>query len=231
MKPAVFVCSIAMLGMAVTHAQQPAAADGWDVLSLEDYRALRARAFPSPPDLPSPPVDVALTRVDYDLRAAGSNATGLARLTIDVLKQGWITVPVPAGILVRHAQIDGQPTALVDDKPPRVVIARPGRTVLTLDVVVPIVSSAGSQTISLPAPGSAIAAISLAVPRGDVELAAGGATVVERSSTSSETRWVLYAPPEEPLVLTMKRIADDRRATLPKLLRAHVAPLVGLCED
>ena len=66
-------------------AQDLPRADGWVVLSIDDYRALRARAFASTPD-PPPPVDAALTRVDYDLRLAGDTVTGEARLTIDVLE-------------------------------------------------------------------------------------------------------------------------------------------------
>ena len=37
--------------------QEPARSDGWVVLALDEYRALRAKAFPSPPDPLPPPVD------------------------------------------------------------------------------------------------------------------------------------------------------------------------------
>ena len=49
----------------VARAQEPARTDGWVVLALDDYRALRARAYPSTPDPLPPPVDATLTRVDY----------------------------------------------------------------------------------------------------------------------------------------------------------------------
>src|SRR5262245_2484776 len=116
-------------------AQNAPATDGWVVLPIDDYRALRARAFPNTPDPAPPPVDAALTRVDYDLRATGDTISGQARLTIDVLKQGWATVQVPAGLLVRDARIDGRPTALSvaePGTPARVLISRTGRTTLTL---------------------------------------------------------------------------------------------------
>ena len=82
------------------------------MLGIDEYRALRARAFPTTPDPAPPPVDATLTRVDYDLRLSGDTVTGQARLAIDVLKQGWVSVQVPPGMLVRDARIDGRPTPL-----------------------------------------------------------------------------------------------------------------------
>ena len=110
---------IAGLAGAVLFAQAVAAqesprTDGWVVLPIDEYRALRARAFPTTPDPAPPPVDAALTRVDYDLRVAGETVSGQARLTIDVLTQGWATVQVPPGLLVRDARIDGRPTPLLE---------------------------------------------------------------------------------------------------------------------
>ena len=90
--------------------------DGWVVLGIDEYRALRARAFPTTPDPAPPPVDATLTRVDYDLRVNGDTVTGQARLAIDVLKQGWASVQVPAGMLVRDARIDGRPTPAQRDR-------------------------------------------------------------------------------------------------------------------
>src|SRR6185436_11450327 len=139
------LASAILIAQAVA-AQEAPRADGWVVLPIDEYRALRARAFPTTPDPAPPPVDAALTRVDYDLRVSGETVSGQARLTIDVLKQGWASVQVPAGMLVRDARIDGRPTPLsvTEGGPARVLISRAGRTTLTLDVVVPLASSAGT---------------------------------------------------------------------------------------
>src|SRR5215471_14017038 len=125
-------------GVAAQDAPRP---EGWVVLPIDEYRALRARAFPGTPEPAPPPIDAALTRVDYDLRVAGDSVTGQVRLTVDVLRQGWASVQVPAGMLVRDARIDGRPTALVEGTPPRVLLSRAGRSTLTLDVVVPLTST------------------------------------------------------------------------------------------
>ncbi len=131
-------CAILALAVGArqpARAQEPSRTDGWVVLALDDYRALRARAFPAPPDPLAPPVDATLTRVDYELRVSGDTVTGEARLTVDVIKQGWVSIQVPAGMLVRGARLESRPTALVDGTPPRVLISRNGRSVLALDVV------------------------------------------------------------------------------------------------
>ena len=85
-------------GAASTHAA------GWVVLPINEYRVLRAKAYPTEPTPEPPPLDATLTRVEYDLHVLGDLATGTAKLTVDVLKDGWVRVPIPAGLLVRDAQ-------------------------------------------------------------------------------------------------------------------------------
>jgi hypothetical protein len=214
-------------------AQDAPRADGWVVLGIEEYRALRARAFPTTPDPAPPPVDATLTRVDYDLRISGETVTGQARLAIDVLKQGWASVQVPTGMLVRDARIDGRPTPLsvTDGGPARVLISRTGRSTLTLDVVVPLVSAAGTESMTLPASGSALSAVTLVVPRTGVDLAVAGGFIAEQSETGNGSRWVVYGNAGRPLSFTWKRKSDDRRSALPLRLRAQITQLVALGED
>ena len=212
-------------------AQAPPSPDGWVVLSLDDYRSLRARALPSPPEPGSPPVDAAVTRVDYTLRATADTVSGEARLAIDVLKQGWVSVQVPSGLLVRDARLDGQRTALVTGTPPRVLISKVGRSTLTLDVVVPLASSAGSDSMTLPASGSALSGVTLIIPRSGVELSVSGGFVAEHTESATEGRWVVYGSSGRPLGLSWKKKTDDRRATLPLRLRARITELVALGEE
>ncbi|HEY7055218.1 MAG TPA: hypothetical protein VH458_01775 [Vicinamibacterales bacterium] len=206
------------------------ARDGWVVLSVDEYRALRARALALPPE-PPPPVDAALTRVDYDLRLSGDTVTGDARLTIDVLKQGWVSVLVPPGVLVRDARLDGRPTAIVDGDPPRVLIARAGRTTLNLGLVVPLAASAGTESMTLPPSGSALSAVSFTIPRTGVDLSVSGGLIAEQAEGAAESRWVVYGSPGRPMTFSWKRKADDHRATLALRTRARIIELVALGED
>src|SRR5262252_5506051 len=76
-------------------AQTTAPPDGWVVLPVDEYRALRERANPPAPPPLAPPVDATLTRIDYDLRVDTDAITGRALLTIDVLRDGWTRVQIP----------------------------------------------------------------------------------------------------------------------------------------
>ena len=85
-------------------AQTPTPADGWVVLPVDEYRALRDRANPSAPAPPAPAVDATLTRIDYDLRVDADSISGRALLTIDVMTDGWSSIQIPAGLKARDAR-------------------------------------------------------------------------------------------------------------------------------
>jgi hypothetical protein len=122
-------------------AQTTAPPEGWVVLPLDEYKALREKANPAASPPPAPPVDATLTRVDYDLRVDGETVTGRARLTIDVLRDVWTRVQIPSGLLVRDAQLDGQPVSLVGGPSPHVLLSRAGRFVLALELALPLTAA------------------------------------------------------------------------------------------
>src|ERR1700740_1429037 len=94
-------------------AQTTSRSSGWVFLAVDEYRPLHARAYPIEREPEPPPVEATLTRVDYDLRIDGELASGRASLTVDVLRDGWVRVPIPAGLLVREARLDGKLVLLV----------------------------------------------------------------------------------------------------------------------
>ena len=143
-------CLLAVSAFLLTTAQaqekpaESAHAAGWVVIPVEEYRVLRAKAYPVEHDPEPPPLDATLTRVDYDLHVTGELAAGRANLTVDVLKDGWVRVPVPAGLLVREARLDGKLVSLVPAPQGKgaghlsALLSHPGRWVLALDVDVPV---------------------------------------------------------------------------------------------
>jgi hypothetical protein len=211
-------------------AQQPAP-DGWVVLPVDEYRTLLTRATPETPAPAPPPVDATLTRIDYDLRLDGEAITGRAVLTVDVLRDGWVKVPVPAGLMVRDARIDGQPLPLIEGPPAHVVLSRPGRLVLQLDIVVPLAAAAGSESITLPASAAPISRTTLNLPRTGVELTVSGGFVSERSEAEGESRWTVVGRANQHLAVSWKRRVDDRRDQQPLRFRANVTAVVGLGEE
>jgi hypothetical protein len=228
---AVLVCAFVWLfvGPALL-AQGPARSEGWVVIAVDEYRALRLRAFP--PDGPPepPPVDATLTRVEYDLRAGGDSIAGEARLTIDVLKEGWVRVDVPVGLLVRGARVDGRPIAVIAKPAPHILLSKPGRAVLTLDVVVPMKTVGDAEALTLPASPGAVSRVALVIPRQGVDATVTGGVLIERPQ-QPEGRWIAYGRGGQPLTLTWRRRADVVRAAQPLKWRGHVTEIVGLGED
>src|SRR5262249_8896036 len=141
-------------------AQDAARSSGWVVIPVRDYDALRSKAYPvvREPEVPTP--EATLSRIDYDLRVEGVVATGRAHLTIDVLNDGGVRVPVPQGLLGREARLAGQlvPLAATPGRPGQlsIVLSKRGRSVLELDVVFTIAIATGEERLSLPAGASGV---------------------------------------------------------------------------
>jgi hypothetical protein len=223
---------LALLGTAGNvHAQEPARTDGWVVLSIGEYRELRARAFPPAPEPPLPPVDSVISRIDYDLRVGASVVTGEARLGVDVLKRGWVSLQVPQGFIVRGARVDGRPTTIASGPPPRILLSQTGRATIALDIVVPVTSSGGVESMNLPPAPAAMSSVRLTVPRASVELTPSGGLLIEHQETPTESRWIVHGAPGRPLAFSWRRRLEDRRTGLPLRSRASVHQMVALGEE
>jgi hypothetical protein len=234
-----FVCVMAtlLLCAATSYAQTASHAPGWVVITISDYRTLHAKAYPPDREPEGPPVDATLTRVDYDLRMDGDLAAGRASLTVDVLKDGWVCVPIPAGLLVREAKLDGKLVSLVPGAAGKgtnqlsALLSRPGRAVLQLDIALPVVSTAGEESISLPSTASGVTRASVRLPRQGVDIKLTGGLLAEKSEPGTESKWLAYARGNEPLTFTWKRKAEDHRSTQALRLRGSLTELTGLGED
>lgn len=210
---------------------------GWVVISVEDYRSLRARAFPLEHEPAPPPVDATLTRVDYDLRIDHELASGRATLTVDVLKDGWVRVPVPPGLLVREARLEGKLVSLVPSAPGKgeghlsALLSHPGRSILLLDIALPVRSSAGQESISVPSTASGITRASVQLPRQNVDVKLTGGLLSDKTETATESKWLAYGRGNEPLTFTWRRKTEDHHLTQALRLRGSLTELVDLAED
>jgi hypothetical protein len=235
-----FLCLVTVLffSSAAAFAEESSSrTSGWVVIPVEEYRVLRAKAYPVERDPEPPPLDATLTRVDYELRVAGDLAAGRASLTIDVLKDGWVRVPVPSGLLVREARLDGKLVSLVPAGSGKggshlsALLSHAGRFVLLLDVDVPVTSAAGDESISLPSTESGMTRASVQLPRQGVDLRLGGGLLSDKSETSGETRWLAYGRGNEPLTFTWRKKTEDHHIDLPLRLRGSLTQLISLAED
>src|SRR5579864_1849718 len=184
-------------------AVESAHAAGWVVIPVEEYRVLRAKAYPVEHDPEPPPLDATLTRVDYELRVVGDLASGRANLTVDVLKDGWVRVPVPAGLLVREARLDGKLVSLVAASPGKggshvaALLSHAGRSVLTQGI----------------------------------DLRVSGGILSDKSESAGETKWLAYGRGNEALTFTWRRKTEDHHVELPLRLRGSLTQLTSLGED
>ena len=225
------VCLAFWSAAAPLHAQAPAPSDGWVVIPVADYRALRAKAYPDDPVPAPPPVDATLTRLAYNLTLAGESVTGTATADIDVLKDGWVEVVIPAGLLVRDARLDGRPVSLIDQPAPHVLLSRRGRSQLTLQIVLPVTPAGAAESVVVPPAPAALVEASLQIPRDGVEMTVANGFMSGQNQTAGTSRWTAYGRANEPLTFLWKRRVEDQRAGQPLRVRGSVVSLVGLGED
>ena len=228
------LCSAARAQEKLVEPSHPA---GWVVIPVDEYRVLRAKAYPVEPNPEPPPMDAALTRVDYDLHVLGDLASGRASLTVDVLKDGWVRVPVPAGLLVREARLDGKQVSLVPGPQGKggahvsALLSHAGRSVLALDVDVPVASSPGDETLSLPSTESGVTRAAVELPRQGIDLRVGGGLLSDKSESAGETKWLAYGRGNEALTFTWRKKTEDHHVELPLRLRGSLTQLISLAED
>src|SRR5579872_858774 len=216
---------------------EPSHLAGWVVIPVDEYRVLRAKAYPMEPNPEPSPLDATLTRVDYDLHVLGDLASGRASLTVDVLKDGWVRVPVPAGLLVREARLDGKQISLVPGPQGKggahlsALLSHAGRSVLALDVDVPVASSPGDETLSLPSTESGVTRAAVELPRQGIDLRIGGGLLADKSESAGETKWLAYGRGNEALTFTWRKKTEDHHVELPLRLRGSLTQLISLAED
>ena len=211
---------------------------GWVVISVPEYRALRVKAYPAEREPEPPPVDATLTRVDYDLRVDTDLASGRAILTVDVLKNGWVRVPIPAGLFVREARLDGKSLSLAPSSPGKdasqlsALLSHPGRSVITLEIALPISSSASEERLSIPSTFSGVTKVALEIPRAGVDLSLYGGLFSETADLpNGGNRWIAFGKSAEPMTFAWRRKTEDHHTTLPLRMRGTLTQFIGLGED
>lgn len=213
------------------------AVPGWVVIPVTDYQTLRAKAFPQNTEPEAASVDATLSRVEYELRVEDGVASGRATLTVDVLKQGMVRVPIPAGLLVRDARINGNPATLVPTSVANggtqlsAVLSRPGRAVLVLDVALTVTSAAADEKLSLPPSLSGVTRATVTIGRQDLQIKVTGGVLSDTSQANGETRCLAYGKGGDALVLAWHRNIEEHRTEQPLRFRATLTELLGLGED
>jgi len=211
--------------------------EGWVVLPVAEYVALRHAGSPPETEPAAPPVEATLSRIDYALRIDGDLASGEARLTVDVIKQGWVRLALPRGLMIREARLYGKQVTLVTQTPGKgpgaseLLLSKTGRSVLSLKIDAPVSTVAGTDILQLPVSNSAISHAAIELTRQGVDVHITGGLLLEHSESTSGSRWVANGRGNEPLTFAWRRKVDDQKAVQPLRLRGAVTELVGLGED
>lgn len=228
------ITCVAAIGFAQTVASNT---EGWVVLPVGEYTALRHAAFPKEAESAAPVVEATLSRLDYDLKVDGDLASGEARLTVDVIREGWVWLPLPDGLMVRDAKLDGREVSLVtqtSEKGPnsaQLLLSKTGRSILTLKIVAPVTTVAGTDILRLPVSNSAVSRATVELTRQGIDVHITGGLLLEHSESATGSRWIANGRGNEPLTFAWRRKVDDQKANQPLRLRGKLTQLVGLGED
>src|SRR5215469_14145701 len=226
------ICAAFMVASAWAEDASP----GWVVIPVAEYLTLHNKAYPGEVEPETPPVQATLTRIDYDIHVSGDLARGRVNLTIDVLKDGWVSVPIPSGLLVSEARLDNKLVSLIPAKGTSsgtlgAVLSKSGRSVLSLNVAMPVVSAAGNETVTLPTADSGVTRASVELLKGGIDVQVGGGLLSEKSESGSKTTWIAYGQGDSPLTFTWRQRTEDHRTTQPLRLRGSLNELVSLSEE
>ncbi len=244
----VYLCLIAVLLVfpASLSAQDSADSPGWIAIPAAEYQSLRAKAYPVEPIPEPPPVQSTLTRISYDLQVAGDLAIGQAVLVVDVIKNGWVRIPIPSSLLVRAAKLDGKPVPLIGGDRPApasptkfasksvekyAVFFYQGRAELQLDVVLPVTASATNESVTLPPAAAGITQASIQLPRQGLEVKLAGGFLAQKTESAAQSKWLAYGRGNAPLVFSWWKKTEDHRSSQPLRMRGALTEFVGLGED
>src|SRR5262249_18896174 len=144
--------------------------------------------------------------------------------TVDVLKNGYVRIPIPSGLLVREATLEGKPVSLINGS---ALLSKKGRSVLYLDIAIPVGRAGAEDRVTLPARSSGSTRAKVDIGANDLELSVTGGILSEEYEGS----WVAYAGGGDPLTFSWKRKVEERRQDLPLRLRGSLSELVTLGED
>ncbi len=102
---------------------------------------------------------------------------------------------------------------------------------LTLKIVAPVTTVAGTDILRLPISNAAVSHAAVELARQGVDVHITGGLLMDHSETATSSRWVANGRGTEPMTFAWRRRVDDQRANQSLRLRANLTQLVGLGED
>ena len=95
----------------------------------------------------------------------------------------------------------------------------------------PVTTSTGDESISLPSTESGVTRATVQLSRQGIDLRVGGGILSEKSETSGDTKWLAYGRGNEALTFTWRKKTEDHHVELPLRMRGALTQLTSLAED
>ncbi|MCE9548210.1 MAG: hypothetical protein K8T25_22285, partial [Planctomycetia bacterium] len=189
------------------------------MLSRQEYDDLLAKARLTPAE--GPAAKVILSSADYAGTVEAGQARILATMTVTVLDDDLVAVPLPlSGVGILRADLDGSDAPLGQGADGKLLLFVKGKGTrkLTAELMVPLTTTAARQSLSFQLPMPPGTRLRLSVP-GDVEMKSGAA-VAERSfdEKGGMTRFELL-PQAGPVELQMS--LNSRMLKRDRVIAAH----------
>ena len=184
-------------------------------LPRSEYESLLKKADIKPGT--APPQKSVLRKARYDLLLHEDFASIKASLEVESLEQGLQMLPLKfVGVSVLKVFLDGEdaPVVRANSQTISLLLKRPGKFTVTMELATPIRNAAAEQSFSLELPHAANESIGMTVP-GNIEIKSG-ASVVERQvdDEANVTKFELLPMPG-PMMVTMslnnKRLRTERQ--------------------
>jgi hypothetical protein len=174
------------------------------MLPRAEYERLLNEAAKNAPE-PAAPARAILVAADYEVTVGPQWAEITGQLSIDVLADGLLAVPLELGAVgLRRAWLDDRPAPLgaADGRPLVVFVEGRGRHALKLDLVAPLETSAARQVLRLSLAQAPAVHMRLTAP-GDVEIKEGAAVISRRVDEQAGLTRFELVPPRGPASVVM----------------------------
>ena len=175
-------------GVLAQEALGPKGPAGTVTLPRTDYDRLidLAGRHPAPPD--APPLAAALTRAEIRVRVDRAMARATMRIDGQVFRTGAVKVPLISRATLLEARLADRPLPVIaEGELHTAVLNGPSAFSATLEAGMPLASSPGRASFSLPVPpaGSVTATLDIPGDQADVHLSTG--LILRRASASGRT--------------------------------------------
>lgn len=189
-------------GSTAALAQAPSSPQPWAgtiTLPRADYDRLLDLASRRPPVPADAPLPVALTRTDMRARVDGGLVRVTMRIDGEVFRTGPVKVPLVKGATLLDAKSGAGALPMFTESEWHVgVIAGPAAFTATLEVGMPVTTTPGRGSFTLPVPAAGSATVTLDVPGEQTDIHVSPGLVLRRASAGGRTTVDVTLDPGRP---------------------------------